>query len=230
MLLLPGDVCVGQPAHAWISGQLARAWARDPVEPWEDVCLAAEQHDVGMAEWDAAPGLNPETGRPYSFMEMPLATHLRLWRAAPGKLLSQSRYAALLVSMHGTALYEMRDLSKLTPADADAVRDYLAEQRELQERLGAGLDAEEVRRNQRLIWLWDFLSLGLLLGWEGRSLDAITIGDGTLEPWPLRDDAITLRTDGRRLDGSFDDEDEMRAALDAAPWVDVRVVLTRVGA
>ena len=225
MLLLPGGVCVGQPAHAWISGQLARAWARDPVEPWEEVCLAAEQHDVGMAEWDAAPELNPETGRPYSFMEMPLSTHLRLWRAAPGKLLSQSRYAALLVSMHGTALYEMRDLSKLEPAGADAVRAYLAEQRELQERLGAGLDAEEVRRNQRLIWLWDFLSLGLLLGWEGRSLDGITIGDGTLEPWPFREDAITLRTDGRRLEGTFDDEAEMRAALNAAPWVDVRIDL-----
>ena len=44
-------VCIGQPAHAWLSGQLARAWALDPVEPWEEVCLAAEQHDLGMAGW-----------------------------------------------------------------------------------------------------------------------------------------------------------------------------------
>ena len=48
-------VCIGQPAHAWLSGQLARNWALDPVEPYEEVCLAAEQHDLGMAEWDALP-------------------------------------------------------------------------------------------------------------------------------------------------------------------------------
>ena len=83
-------VCIGQPAHAWLSGQLARSWALDPVEPWEEVCLAAEQHDLGMAAWDAVPELNPETGRPYSFMEMPLDTHLRLWTAAPSVVMLSS--------------------------------------------------------------------------------------------------------------------------------------------
>jgi hypothetical protein len=215
-------VCVGQPAHAWLSGQLARAWALDPVEPWEEVCLAAEQHDLGMTDWDAAPELNPETGRPYSFMEMPLATHLRLWSAAPHRMMPQSRYAAVLVSMHGTALYEMRDLSRMEDDDADAVRRYLAAQRELQERLATGLDREQVRRNQRLIWIWDFLSLGLCLRWEGRGVEGLTLREGTIEPWPFRDREVTLRTEGRRLEGRFDDERAMRAALDAAPWVELR--------
>jgi Protein of unknown function (DUF3891) len=61
-----------------------------------------------MAEWDLRASLNPRTGLPYSFLELPLQTHLALWRAAPAKLLTQSRYAALLVSMHGTALNEWR--------------------------------------------------------------------------------------------------------------------------
>jgi hypothetical protein len=226
-VLLVGEVCVGQPAHAWVSGQMARAWARDPVEPWEEVCLAAEQHDVGMADWDAAPELNPETGRPYSFMELPLATHLRLWTGAPARLIAQSRYATLLVSMHGTALYEMRDLSKMSAAEAAAVQGYVARQKALQERLAVGLDPDEVARNQRLIWLWDFLSLGLFLGWEGRSLDGVTLGDGTIEPWPFRDDAVVLKCEGRRLEGSFEDEAEMRAALDAAPWVELSFELAR---
>jgi NDP-sugar pyrophosphorylase family protein len=137
-------VCIGQPAHAWLSGQLARAWALDPVEPWEEVCLAAEQHDLGMTDWDTAPELNPETGRPYSFMEMPLDTHLRLWSAAPHRMLAQSRYAALLVSMHGTALYEMRDLDRLDESEAALVRGYLAQQRSVQERLRATLDGARV--------------------------------------------------------------------------------------
>ena len=92
-------LAIGQASHAWLSGQLARAWGGDavvPLQPREEVCLAAEQHDVGMARWDLAPALNPDTGRPRSFMEMELAVHLRLWRAAPENLLTQSRYAALL--------------------------------------------------------------------------------------------------------------------------------------
>lgn len=220
-------VCIGQPAHAWVAGQLARAWARDPVEPHEEVCLAAEQHDLGMADWDAAPELNRNTGRPYSFMELPLATHLRLWGAAPGRMLTQSRYAALLVSMHGTALYEMRDRSKLSAADADAVDAYLDSQRALQASLGAGFDAAVVRRNQRLIWIWDFLSLGLLLGWEGRSLKGLTLHEGTVDPWPFAGDAVALHCEGRRLEGRYEDEDAMRAALDAAPWVELRFELLR---
>jgi hypothetical protein len=220
-------VCIGQPAHAWLSGQLARAWALDPVDPWEEVCLAAEQHDLGMSEWDGAPELNPETGRPYSFIEMPLATHLRLWTAAPQRMLPQSRYAALLVSMHGTALYEMRDLSRMSESDVAAVRSYLEGQRALQERLSAGLDPEQVTRNQRLIWIWDFLSLALCLGWDGRSVEGITVRKGTIDPWPFREAQVTMRTEGRRLEGRFEDEAEMRAALDAAPWTELRFELAR---
>jgi hypothetical protein len=46
-------IVIGQASRAWISGQLARAWGNErfaALEPREEVCLAAEQHDVGMAE------------------------------------------------------------------------------------------------------------------------------------------------------------------------------------
>jgi hypothetical protein len=218
-------VCIGQPAHAWLSGQLARAWTLDPVEPWEEVCLAAEQHDVGMAELDAAPELNPETGRPYHFTELPLATHLRLWSAAPLRMLPQSRFAAVVVSMHGTALYEMRDLSKMSETDAHAVRGYLSAQRELQDRLSEGLDRDRLGAAQRLVWIWDFLSLGLCLRWEGRGIEGTTLGEETIDPWPFRESSLVLRTEGRRLEGHFDDEATMRSALDAAPWVELRFEL-----
>jgi hypothetical protein len=68
-------------------------------------------------------------------MEMSLNDHLRLRSAAPAKLLTQSRYAALFVSLHGTALCERRDLARMPPADAGVVRAYLARERALQERL-----------------------------------------------------------------------------------------------
>jgi hypothetical protein len=121
----------------------------------------------------------------------------------------------------------MRDLSKLSDDDARAVQRYLDDQRTLQARLARGLDLAEVKRNQRLIWLWDFLSLGLCLRWHGRSLDGITIHEDTIEPWPFAGDEVRLHTEGRRLTGRFDDEAEMRAALDEAPWVTLRFDLAR---
>src|SRR5688572_28612195 len=131
MLVRPdGDsfLCIGQSSHAWISGQMARAWA-DPFEPYEEVCLAAEQHDVGMAEWDLAPALNPETGLPVAFTEMPFSVHSALWLEAPKRLVTTSVYAAALVSLHGTRLYELRSM---TPD----VEDFLDRQEEFRRALG----------------------------------------------------------------------------------------------
>jgi Protein of unknown function (DUF3891) len=244
LLRRDGDdvIAIGQPAHAWVSGQLARAWGDEAfgaVEPWEEVCLGAEQHDAGLAAWERAPTLNPDTGLPRSFMELTLDEHLAAWSSAAPLVLSQSRYAALLVSMHGTALYERRDLDRMSPADADRVRTFLADQRELQDRLRASLQADEaqVRRNQRLVWTWDSLSLGLLLGWAPYELSAVpaaegevdvVVREGTLDPWPFAADRLALRCEGRRLTGNFDDEAQMRAALAAAPWETITIELERL--
>jgi Protein of unknown function (DUF3891) len=227
-------VAIGQPAHARISGQLAAAWGNErfgELTPRDEVVLAASQHDIGMAGWDAEPDLNPDTGLPYSFIEMPLATHSGLWTRAPHLALSQSRYVALLVSMHGTALYEMRDPGSLPPEDALRVRAYLEGQRALQARLreSLGAPADEVARNQRLVWTWDHLSLAVLLDWAPTTARAVPTAGGTtdltlspdlvLDPWPFATNSVDLSCDGRVLEGPYDDEDQMRDALDRAPWV-----------
>ena len=245
---------IGQPSHAWLSGQLARAWGNErfgPVWPWEEVCLAAEQHDVGMAEWDLEPELNPDTGRPRSFMEMALETHLKLWSAAAHRLRAQSRYAALLVSMHGTSLYERRDLEALDGKRAAAVRRYLAGQRTLQgewldelradpETAGAAAPVW-VDRNRALVWTWDTLSLALLLDWAPHETDPVPTADHdvtmllapleaergrfTLEPWPFADAPVEVRCEGRRLERRFEDETALREGLARAEWVTLRFEL-----
>lgn len=233
-------LAIGQPAHAWISGQLARAWGNadfGAVAPREEVCLAAEQHDIGMALYDLVPRLDPLTGLPYPFNAMPFPTHLELWELAPRRLLTQSRYAALLVSMHGEALYRLRDLDELDPEQSGRIRAYLDGQRALQARLAAALDADpdELARNQRLLWTWDFLSLAVCLAWPPcASQEVPTAGDPvalrldpapgdaarmTLDPWPFATPRLTLRTEGRRLRGRFTDETALHAALAAADGV-----------
>ncbi|HEX8074078.1 MAG TPA: DUF3891 family protein [Thermoleophilaceae bacterium] len=236
-------IAIGQPAHAWLSGQLARAWGNERFgapDPWEEVCLAAEQHDAGMADWDAAPELNPETGLPYSFVEMPVETHIRVWEHAWERVLPQSRYAALLVSMHGTALYGLRDLTKLDERQTARVRGYLEQQRAVQESLRSTLDGDgrgaeaalSLSRNQRLIWTWDAFSLALCLDWPPRALTGVPAVAGQLdvalepdgerrvrvEPWPFAAEPVHVRCEGRVLEGRFEDEGAMRAALRAAPW------------
>jgi hypothetical protein len=248
-----GVLLIGQPSHAWISGQLARAWGNERfgvLEPHEEVCLGAEQHDVGMAEWDLTPTRNPGTGLPHSFTEMPLHVHLELWSSGPRQLVSQSRYAALLASMHGTRLYEMRDLDALADADADAISEFLRGQRELQQRLlsslradpssADGAAAELVARNSQLIWTWDYLSLAVCLDWAPcRARDVPTaetavdlhLSPGAnprqlvLEPWPFATETVTLRCDGRRMRTRFDTDDALARALAQATWETVEFVL-----
>jgi hypothetical protein len=235
VLVLRDGVVVGQPAHAWVSGQLARAWgnaAFPAPSPREPFCLAAEQHDVGWADADLAPVAGPD-GRPLSFMEQPRLTHLAIWRGAARRLLAQSRYAALLVSLHGTSLYERVDV---TPSTADAISSYVAEQRALQERLSEGLDPEEVDRNRRLLLALDRLSLFLCYG-RGSDLEEVPSASGpatlrlepageaarfTLDPWPFAADRAVVGCEGRLLEGSFSGDEELRAALEAAPWVPLR--------
>src|SRR5438270_2151268 len=169
-----GVILIGQPAHAWVSGQIARSWGNDlfgHFAPREEVCLAAEQHDLGMASWDAAPTLNEATGMPYSFQDMPRPLHIALWSSAASMVLPQSRYAALLVSLHGTALYERDDSRQGEDDDDHTIRDYLTREYAFQRHLIDSLLGDPhyapyaapdvVARNRRLVARFDGISLAL---------------------------------------------------------------------
>jgi hypothetical protein len=250
-----GWIAITQPTHAWLSGQLARAWGNErfgEVAPWEEVCLGAEQHDVGHTAWEQAPTLNPQTGLPYSFLELPRQVHLQMWSSAARLVLPQGRYAALLVSLHGTGLYERYDASKDTPENVWPVQDYLAQERAFQEGVLTSLRAdphyahyateEAVAHNQRLVNVWDALSLAICFGnWQTRSVQQVPAatsattltltardGDPTqliVTPWPFRREQVTVVYEGRSLSETFSNEAVMREALKRAPWVTLQATL-----
>ncbi|MGH3042460.1 MAG: DUF3891 family protein [Gaiellaceae bacterium] len=237
-----GTIVIGQPAHAWVSGQLARAWA-EPFEPWEEVCLAAEQHDIAWTGWERSPERDPETGLPYTFSELPRLRRLELWSGAAALLLPQSRYAALLVSLHGTLLVE-----RFPPGGGEQVEHALHAYREREgdfqvrvlsslrgdPRYGAHATADAIERNRELIFAWDGLSLALLHGVvEERTAAGHTLApvDGDPErvavsPWPFREDAVTVACEGRVLRETFADERELRRGLAKAPWTTIETRLT----
>jgi hypothetical protein len=231
-------IAIGRASHAWLSGQLARAWGNDrfPVPaPFEEVCLGALQHDIGMADWDLRPERDPGSGLPRQFFELDRHTHLALWTAAPQRVLSQSRYAALLVSLHGTGLYERFPPDTSDPEIAHAVAAYLDGQRALQDELAAqvGATPEELARNQALLAIFDGLSLALCRDQAPHAIAEFTLHRAredhdsfTLSPWPFAVDRLALRAEGRRLDGApYPDGPALQAALDRAPVLTIGIVL-----
>ncbi|HTU30025.1 MAG TPA: DUF3891 family protein [Solirubrobacteraceae bacterium] len=242
-----GVLAVGQPAHARLCGQFARAWGNERfgrVEPLEEVALGAEQHDLAWADWDLAPALNPDTGLPVSFLELDPGVAAELWRHGPPRLIAQSRWAALLAAMHGRRLSELRDVDALDDRAAGSVRTLRHEFRALEAELAGSLDVdpELIARNSDLVWTWDGLSLALLLDWAphtlrsvpaaGRSradivVRAVAERDGlvtlSLAPWPFEDPAgVMVETEGRRLADTYASENALHAALAEAPWETVR--------
>jgi Protein of unknown function (DUF3891) len=238
-----GVLAVGQPAHAHLCGQFARRWGNErfgAVQPLDEVALGAEQHDLAWADWDLAPALNPGTGLPVSFLELDPGLAAELWRHGPPRLLAQSRWAALLATMHGRRLSELRDIETLESHAAAAVRTLRDESRAREAELVASLraDPELVARNSDLLWAWDGLSLALLLDWapytlravpaEGRSradivVRAVPERDGvvtlSLSPWPFADPrGVRVETEGRRRVDTYASEDALHAALAEAPW------------
>jgi hypothetical protein len=185
---------------------MARAWA-EPFEPYEEVCLAAEQHDVGMAESDLSPTFNLDTGLPHSFTEMPVEAHAALWLEGPKRLLTTSVYAAALVSLHGTRLYELRDRTAF-------VEDFLSQQERFRSSLGFARD--DLEPGSTLVWIWDYLSLAALLGWAGE-VEGLSVDGARVTPWPFESPTLMVRCEARRLTERFADEAAMRAALAAAP-------------
>jgi|GEM_PF-5530565 len=65
MMLLRRDgldvIAIPQPSHAWLSGQIARDWGNEHFAaptPYDEVCLAAGQHDIGWLDWAMTPALD----------------------------------------------------------------------------------------------------------------------------------------------------------------------------
>ena len=261
----PGEpaaaVAITQPGHGWVAGQLARAWAwagpagggrAGPAAP-EAVCLAAEQHDAGWGAWEAAPTLDPRTGRPHTFLTVPLRERLAIWAGAAARhVLPQSRYAAVLVSLHATRLHAGAGVADAPPDVARDFRDFLAAEADFRDGLLAGLRAaprtapaaapEAVERAYALLSACDRLSLVLCAGVRApREVAGAPLAGGAaaltltpeggdparvrVAPWPFRVPAVALEWEGRRLRGTFREPEAMRAALAAAPWVPFRTEL-----
>jgi hypothetical protein len=237
-------LAIGQLSHAWLSGQLARAWGNETFqepEPREEIALGAEQHDVGWALVDLDPRFDPASGLPRGFLQTSVEEHLAIWRDAATHLMSQSLRAALVVSMHGQSLSELR--ARSIPEQAPALSEHIGAERRRQAHLRAalGVSEEHAEHTRRQMWTWDGLSLALCLGWQPftakdvPSRDGVTDvellarGDGrfSLEPWPFSSARVEVRCEARRLRSRYADEAEMTQGFREAEPLALEFVLQR---
>lgn len=250
-----GTLIITQPAHAWLSGQMARAWGNamfGEFTPRAEVELAAELHDLGFAKWEQEPTLDKTTGLPHTFMSMPLKQRLEIWTEGIHSLTDYGRFPALLVSMHYTRLAQ-RHPHYESPEHAMMVQDFLDTQAAYQSFAFSSLrsdpcyaDAatdEALTRNRQLVSAWDWLSLLICMGnSDVQVIHEVPTADGlgemtlqpqgnhsqnyTLSPWPFRDNLVGLVCEARLLEQRYTGTHEMRMALKNAPIIRLQFKLT----
>src|SRR5436190_3752713 len=238
-----GIVVVSQPAHAWVAGQIARHWGNETFghfTPDADVYIAASLHDIGYLNWEQSPGFNAKTGLPYTFLDLSTEMRLTLWRRSIEKMMRYGRYPALLVSLHFTKLCQKHRQFE-SPQEFEVEKKFLHEQAELQRTLvtslqndfyyGSAASDENIERNARLVSVWDWISLSLLIGFEDeQEIAKVPCAGGELtmrmrvtdhsvrfDPWPFEsEERIQIVCEGRHLLKTYTDERKMHEALRAA--------------
>ncbi len=225
-----GVLAISQPTHAWISGQILRAWDENFGET---LLLASEQHDIGWLDWEIEPTFNPSTGRPHLFREVGAAAHAPMWTLGVQRARDAwGTHVALLVSRHGGVIYRrFIDRHRISEADTTTAQNYLDAQAPI-ERAWAralGLEALELEKETGLIAFADTLSLALCGDLKPPlDLEAPTRGGDTLRlrlaerpgssidfvlsPWPFRTDELAVEGEARPLPktGRLSDEAAMR--------------------
>jgi hypothetical protein len=206
-------VTVRQTDHALLSGFFAREWGNElfsKPEPFASFCLAAAEHDNGWQEWELAPGVDPKSFAPYSFMSVPTEEHVLLYQRGIDRVVRSDLYAGLMVATHCMGLYD-RSRATMPGYSAKYVRsheqqhanDFVQRLRLQQLRLKVDLrndpttkdftDEKLIRANAQRLDALDRLSLYFCLGAEG---------DTTIEGVPVNDYGEEVDWELRRAEGS----------------------------
>jgi hypothetical protein len=97
---------ITQPDHAALARRIMEHW--EPLREEErraSILLAIGEHDNGWREPDAAPSIDPVTGRVHDFINAPAAVRQSVWPRGVARL-SHDPWAAALVAQHALTVYE----------------------------------------------------------------------------------------------------------------------------
>ena len=198
---------VSQVEHARVSATLAAQWGGPAVPPVvchptddhphlqdvrRELLAAIAHHDDGWAQWEANPAIDPELGRPYSFLDLPREQSLPLWRDSVLRCRQIGPLAGWVVAGHFLhMLAEAHDatcvVSQEWQQEVDAWRDEWFREWHSTNRPVHSIALAE----QCLHWLrtFDWLSLWFCCycptGSCEQGGEATTLDEGLLEPIPI---------------------------------------------
>jgi hypothetical protein len=229
-------VLIRQTDHAMLAGFLARHWGNETFrrpEPFGSFCLAAAEHDNGWTEWEMRPEVDPVSFAPYSFVSIPTAEHMELYRRGIERVVKVDHYAGLLVSLHCAYLY---DRSRATlpgfsakyvrSSESQMVSDFVQRLRLQQLRLKVDLradpamkdfaDEKVIQANLKRLEALDCLSL---------YFSQAPLGEHVIEGVPVDDS-------GREVDWELRPEGENCATLSPYPFnkdpLDISLLARRI--
>jgi hypothetical protein len=234
---------------------MARAWGNEHFaapSPYDEVCLAAEQHDIGWLDWEMRPEFDAGTGLPQEFFRVPPKLHIALWREASAVLVfsgaiprSWSRFTPTRftpnISTSIKRVWRMRRRYALFFDEQHRFQARTAVSIRADPKLAEQASPETIAHNRLLIAALDRMSLEICWGVrkEIKVPNVPTVGAGTaelriqprdgeglvLDPWPFRTASVAVRAEGKRLRGRFATEVDLHQALDEAEAALVTAVL-----
>lgn len=233
MIIRPGDaslLLITQPDHAALAGRIMERWRTDRLvdSPRRDDILAAvAHHDNGWREVDAAPVVDPASGKLLDFITAPLAMRQGVWPRGVERLAGQP-YTAALVAAHALHVYDRnRGHAEWDP--------FFDEMRALRDRhlAASGVTVDDLGRDYTFVRIGDLISLTFCNAWQSPQADAFGYEirfDGTrvtVAPDPFGGAAIPLEIAARELPNrAFTSADDAEQAWRSARVVTVTSVIS----
>jgi hypothetical protein len=152
---------ITQPDHAHLAGRIMERWVPLRDHPRRATILhAIAEHDAGWTELDAAPAVDPATGRIIDFISAPASVKQAVWPRAV-RSLSNDPWGAALVAQHAITVYDRYRTDSEWHGffrEMEALRDSLVR---TTARPGSQLIAD-----YEFVRLGDLISLAFCTGWD----------------------------------------------------------------
>ena len=122
-------VLISQVDHAHLARQLAEPWTADcfaPLWPRRELLWAVYHHDDGWRDWEQRPGVDPQSGRPRGFTEMPAADSLAIWTRSIDVAAAAGLLEGYVVAGHFCALARRAAAWRVEPSERQATEAFIA--------------------------------------------------------------------------------------------------------
>ena len=238
---------IEQAVHARLAGDIAAAWGGPNVAPVPNLDGLAEaitHHDDGWKEWDAAPQIDPVSGIPRDFTEMPMRDATAIWTRSIEICTTESRASGRWASEHFRWLARQAVQNRESHEDRAAAAAFIDEQLSLfPEQITRETDSTILPPDSGVSWLqlFDRLSLRLCCDLPPSPGPVLLPGGGTLttdfgspqapvfEPFPFLREQVDFTVPARRVPARrYSTDAEFQEAYNAGVMVQIAWTIRRM--